>query len=143
MAGALRPFRCSLRDKWTLAQAFFWVAAVRVGLGVLPFRTLRRLQRRASRLRVPAAAPSPVVARRISRAVGQAGRLVPGAKCLAEAMAGQVLLARAGLASKLRIGVAHSRQAHPLDAHAWLESGGRAVLGESEPGHYTTLSGLR
>jgi hypothetical protein len=53
-------------------------------------------------------------------------------------MAGQILLARLGQPSELRIGVAKDTL-KGLKAHAWLETSGRVVLGETEPGEYTPL----
>jgi hypothetical protein len=51
--------------------------------------------------------------------VGVASRFIPGARCLARAMAAQLLLARAGHLADLRIGV--RKDGNSLDAHAWLE----------------------
>lgn len=57
-----------------------------------------------------------------------ARRLPWRADCLVQAMAGQVMLSRRGLASEILVGTAK----HPdgtFEAHAWLTCGGPVVLG--------------
>jgi hypothetical protein len=56
---------------------------------------------------------------RIVWLVEVASRFIPGARCLPRAMAGQLLLARAGYLTDMRIGV--RKDGNTLDAHAWLE----------------------
>ena len=65
----------------------------------------------------------------IARAVRAASRMVPGATCLTQALAGQILLSRAGYDSELRIGVCRHAE-HGFEAHAWLEHRGEILLGE-------------
>jgi transglutaminase superfamily protein len=72
-------------------------------------------------------------------AVRRVSRAVPGATCLTQALAAQVLLSRRGYASRLRIGVAHA-PGDGLRAHAWLESDGLIVLGGAPVEAYTPLS---
>jgi hypothetical protein len=67
-------------------------------------------------------------ARRICRSVARAARLVPGATCLTQGLAAHRLLARAGIPSRLRVGVRHGGGAE-LHAHAWVTSRGMTVLG--------------
>ncbi|TIV06075.1 MAG: lasso peptide biosynthesis B2 protein, partial [Mesorhizobium sp.] len=62
--------------------------------------------------------------------VAAAARLVPGASCLTQALAGQYLLARQGNASKISIGIERGTGSE-LRAHAWLMSGNHIVLGGS------------
>lgn len=68
--------------------------------------------------------------RRIAWGVAAAARLVPGASCLTQALAGQYLLARQGSASKISIGIEKGTGSE-LKAHAWLMSGNHIVLGGS------------
>lgn len=71
----------------------------------------------------------PLAARQITRAVTRAARFVPGGKhCLTQALVTKYLLARDGIATQLRLGVA-SDAATRLTAHAWLEQDGVAVFG--------------
>jgi hypothetical protein len=79
---------------------------------------------------------------RIAWAVGAASRYVPTATCLSQALAAQVLLARHGHPASLRIGVARGA-AGRLEAHAWIESRGRIVIGgTADLARYTPLPAL-
>ena len=128
-----------LVNRWHTLRALVWLITLRIGLALLPFPTLLRLQRRASRVR-DRDLPLPTVPRMTS-AVERASRYLPGKDtCLSEAMAGQVLLARAGFESELQIGVATPKTDRRFAAHAWLECRGYIVLGEEEAGDYTALS---
>lgn len=66
----------------------------------------------------------------IAWSVRNAARLVPGATCLTQASAGQLLLARRGLASTIRLSVpAQAAAPARLAPHAWLMAGDTIVLG--------------
>ena len=66
----------------------------------------------------------------IAWSVRNAARLVPGATCLTQASAGQLLLARRGFATTVRLSVP-DQAAEPgrLAPHAWLMAGDTIVLG--------------
>jgi hypothetical protein len=77
--------------------------------------------------------------KKIASAVeGMANRF--GGTCLERALTAQFMLGRRGYASTLRIGV-KPPNAGTLEAHAWLEYSGRAVIGGVGPKvtEYTTL----
>jgi hypothetical protein len=75
--------------------------------------------------------------------VETASRRTPGLKtCLAQALAAQVLLTRRGYPALLRIGVAKGER-QQLQAHAWVESEGKIVIGGSELERYTPLAVLK
>lgn len=75
----------------------------------------------------------------IGWAVSVAGRHVPGGgTCLPQALATHVLLEREGYAARLHIGVAKDEDGR-LQAHAWVESLGRVVIGRSNAGRYTPV----
>ena len=66
----------------------------------------------------------------IAWSVRNAARLVPGATCLTQASAGQILLARRGHASTVRLSVpAMAGTPGKLAPHAWLMAGDIIVLG--------------
>ena len=78
-------------------------------------------------------------AARISWAVETAARSVPTAKnCLVRAIAGREMLARRGITSSIRLGVAKNSP-NILSAHAWLECGGMIVTGEGEHRSYAAM----
>lgn len=76
---------------------------------------------------------------RMAWAVRVAARAVPGAACLAQAVAMQRMLARRGRASSVELGVAknHAR----LEAHAWLVCDGQIVIGGEQAGAFVPLEG--
>jgi hypothetical protein len=113
------------------------VAFVRATLWLVPFRLLRRWQ---ARWAVPkaGAATNEATIPQVVRAVTVASRVIPGATCLTQALAAQLLLARRGHTTTLRLGVGHGPQRR-FAAHAWLEHEGRPIIGEFESGRYTPL----
>lgn len=129
-----------------LLTAGVMVTAVRAGLAVLSFETLRRylarLARSSSTHRGPA---TPAEIETIVWSLQTAGRTLPDpGRCLIEALAGHVLLGRKGLATDLRIGVARDADG-VFKAHAWLQKDDRIVLGElgADLQQYTPFPALR
>ena len=134
--------RLSRADRRLLLETAFLVGAVRLGLWLLPFRTVASLLRRM----VPAI-PRPKDQRqdfivRASQAVRVTSRMVPKATCLTQALATQVLVSRHGYEARLHIGVAKDGEER-LEAHAWVVSNGRVVIGDRvDLSHYTALPPL-
>ncbi|CAN5861928.1 hypothetical protein BH24DEI2_BH24DEI2_23200 [soil metagenome] len=114
-------FARSAGEQRLLLEALFTLASVRLGLSLLPFGVLSHLVQR------PVRKTSNVELRAVTSALAAAGRYVPQATCLVKALAGQRLLAAHGHTGRLRLGV-RKDGAH-LQAHAWLEHGGRVVVG--------------
>lgn len=125
-------------ERALLVRAVLLLAAVRLGLSVLP---LGALEGRTSRNAVRAAGRR-VSAARIGWAVETAGRYVPGATCLVRALAAVRLAARHGHASHLRIGV-RKGGAGAFEAHAWVESGGAVLTGGSAREGFRSLQAVR
>ena len=121
-------------DRILLVRAFFLVGAIRAGLCLLPFRVVQRLTGKASR---NAAAIYPVGT--YVWAVRAASRCVPGATCLTQALAAQVLLARSGYDSRIEIGVTKDDQRR-FRAHAWVVCGDEIVIGGAEADRYVPLT---
>jgi hypothetical protein len=118
-----------------------WVrcGVVRLALWTLPTaQLLRYVHNRVVDHRRPPAG-TPTVAE-IGWAVRAAGRRLPGGTCLVEALAAQLLLARHGHRSDLKIGVAQSEG--NFEAHAWVEIDGRIVVGGRKQMRYATLPDL-
>jgi Transglutaminase-like superfamily len=124
-----------LREFPILLRAGTLVCAVRVALCIVPFARLRRVvvSLAHSRLR-PASRYS---ADQLSWAVRAVSRYVPRASCLTQAFALHILLRREGLASRIRIGV--SKDAGHFEAHAWVESQDRVVIGDSGLQRYAPM----
>jgi hypothetical protein len=102
------------------------VAAVRLGLTIFSYSTVKRWIPE----RTNGATATAEILSRVGWAVRNSARLVPKASCLTQALAAQLLLARSGYRSQLRIGVAADPTGRLL-AHAWLVSNGRVVVGGS------------
>ena len=58
--------------------------------------------------------------------------------CLPRALAAHVMLRRRGIANRLCLGVA--RNVGDLDAHAWVEVGGKVIVGGREAEGFTRLA---
>ncbi|MDD1778828.1 MAG: lasso peptide biosynthesis B2 protein [Candidatus Helarchaeota archaeon] len=64
------------------------------------------------------------------------------ATCLVQALATQVLLAGEGISSVLHIGVMKGKNSS-FEAHAWVESEGRIIIGGSDLIPYKKLASLQ
>ena len=125
-------------ERRLIARAFSWIVAARVGLRVLPYRTVPPLLDRWSR-RAPVGAPcSP---EKVRWALAAAARRLPGTRCLAWALACRSLLAQAGFPSELRIGVAKTPEGH-LRAHAWVECRGTSLSWGDDGSSYAPLASV-
>lgn len=132
----LRSFlRLPAAERRLALSALPAVVAVRVALWLLPYR---RVQQLAARGRPVRGAAGRVPARGIAEGVRRASRGVPRASCLTQALAAQLLLARAGYAARVWIGVAREG-AGGLDAHAWVELDGAVLLGATPDRSYVPL----
>ena len=133
-----RFVRLPAREKGLLVQATLLLAAIRLGLSMFPFATVRsRLARLATVgcTRDRQSANGPTDTARAIWAVETAGRHFPTiGTCLHQALAAHVLLARRGCKSNLRIGVKRGADGK-FTGHAWLEKDGNVLIGGA---HSTT-----
>jgi hypothetical protein len=127
--GKLRKFvALSSTERWLLVRVAFLVGLVRVGTWLLPFRVVRGLAARLGR-RSAGSRRRDVSNVWLAWAVEAAGKRIPGGgNCLVQALAAKVLLDRRNRPAQLRIGVAKGPGGE-LQAHAWVESEGRLVIG--------------
>jgi hypothetical protein len=127
-------------DRRLLMKAALLVWAFRMALWLLPFRIVRQFMTRFAREAV-ASGEGSVPVDRVVWAVTVASRYAPAATCLTQALATKLLLARCGHQATVRIGVARHGGGE-LQAHAWVESNGRVVIGglESSLKDYTPLA---
>ena len=118
----------SAADRSLVREALLEVSVVRLALHARPLAALAR-----------DAAPErrTVDLPRTSWAVRTAARAVPGAVCLAQALAMQRMLAKRGHPSKVELGVAKSGEC--LEAHAWLVCDGEIVIGGEEAAQFVPL----
>jgi hypothetical protein len=123
-----------------LIMAALLLGAIRLGLWLLPFRTLQRLLDRLARKHPWLRKSDQLTSDRIVWAVATMSRYVPKATCLAQALAAQVLLFQYGYPSSVRVGVARGEE--KFEAHAWVENQGSIVIGAADLKRYTLLLAL-
>jgi hypothetical protein len=143
-----KAIRLPLTDKLLLIKAFVTVAAIRLGLTFLPFKTWYRLFYKV--IGSPKATKSDSTVQcgdrpfdevrktydRVAWSVKIASRYVPAATCLTQALAVQGLLGRKGLPSHINVGVKKGMNGE-LEAHAWVEYQGRTLIGDYRLERYT------
>ena len=128
MNKTLRFLRLPSSDRKILFKAGVLLWVVRIGMWILPFRSLRELLGKKTHNSIAVSQATPARAEKIARCVKLMSRYVPAATCLAQALVTVRLLEEAGLPACLRIGVARS-EAGEFEAHAWVESKGRVIIG--------------
>jgi hypothetical protein len=130
----------SLRDQLLLIHAIFVLAAVTLGVWLLPYLLLQsqllKLANWCSRF-VTTKRPS---AEHIAWTIKVASTFVPKATCLPRALAAQVLLIQNAYPAELKIGVARNEDGK-LGAHAWVTSETNILIGNVQDlNHFVPLS---
>jgi hypothetical protein len=120
-------------DRALLARSAIWLARCRVALWTRSFTQVRRAADAWGQSRHETG----VAPGRLAWAIETAARAVPGATCLTQALAAEVLLRRAGEHPEMRFGVALG--SGDFEAHAWLELDGRVVVGRAGVERFTPL----
>jgi hypothetical protein len=121
-------------DRVLVLQAAALLLICRVGLYLLRFESLKSWAARAKKTEKTKRCIS---VSKLMWAAKMAARNMPKSTCLVRALAASRLLAQNGYSSTLRIGVKRSEGL--FEAHAWLEHGGRAIIGSGEAPHFTPL----
>jgi hypothetical protein len=124
-------------DRWLVVSALLLVSATRFALCILPVRRAARLLGWLVPGR-PGKPPDPSLADRVAAAIMHASRVVPGAACLTQALAAQVLLERHGVPTRLHIGIVRDGQ-QAVRGHAWVETQGMIVIGGIMAGQWRPL----
>jgi Transglutaminase-like superfamily len=127
--------KISLTELFLLTRAVTVVFAVRIALWLIPFRNLRDMINKLTRTRAQQSSRFSVD--QLGWAVSVAGRYVPRATCLTQALALHMLLRREGLQSSIRLGVAKTEGS--VKAHAWVESQGKVVIGNHDLEQYSQI----
>lgn len=111
-------------ERALLLEALRLIARIRLAL------TLKRFDRVRDDIVAYGASRPPTLSnlRKTVWAVQAMARFVPKATCLTQALAGQMLLARRGESSTVRLSIAADRDSE-LKPHAWLVSGDTILLG--------------
>ncbi len=126
-------------ERHLLIKTWILLGVIRLGLELVPFSTLRKLLLKLT-----------VFFHGLEKdfseeylvwSVAVVSPYVPKTTCLAQALAVQLLLQRAGHQARLHIGV-HYGIGGRLEAHAWVESQGRILIGGFDTNRYTHLLAL-
>ena len=123
-----------------LIRVLLLICAIRVGLHLMSFPAVQRVVDSLSKSKTSRNTPFGV--KDLSWAVSGISRFVPRATCLTQALALHILLRRRRLESIIHIGVAKN-EGEPLESHAWVESGGRVVIGNVNLPRFTPMTVLR
>ncbi len=132
-------------ERLLLLEAWIYLGAARLALRLFPFRLIApRLGEQAAQDDAPSsAAPGLAAARQVGSAVELAARHTPWeSACLAQAVAGKLMLRRRGLASRLYLGTKKDGAGH-LTAHAWLAAGNEILIGGQAHETFTVLGIFR
>ena len=124
------------REKILFIKAWILLGIVRLGLFLLRFTTLKKVLTTASLLMAKVDQELPED--RLLWAVGTASRYVPKATCLAQALTAHLFLKQSRQQASLHIGVKGSEEGR-INAHAWVESRGKVIIGGPNPGDFTSL----
>jgi len=133
----------STADKWLLIKAALLLEVIKLSMRLLPFQTLRRLSARTAGAPVRRArSPDHASVDKVVWAVEVATQHTLGVKtCLNQALATQILLARRGYPALLYIGATKGKGGQ-FQAHAWVESQGKVVIGGSGLERFVPLAVL-
>ena len=129
--------RTSLRRRTQFAKIWLNLVLVRIRLSILGYPYFEKSPTKLSQRKAN------VDPKRFAAKVQRAAKFVPGALCLAQAIAAQRGLARLGHETVIRIGVKSDEHTN-LVAHAWLLYRDSVILGgsDSELKEYQTMTDI-
>lgn len=126
----IAALRLPWSDKRLLAEALLLMALARLAVLTLPFRWVVKVlgkQSEQTPFEDNPAQLDPI--RRVGSMVRRLGRHVPWtSKCLDQAIAAKIMLARRRISTTVYFGVENDKQGQ-LAAHAWLRAGTKYVTG--------------
>ena len=126
-------------DVAALVEVIVLLVWLRIALHLRPFRAVRGAvlsrARRASRMMTDGVLEDD---RTLRRAMLRGARLLPGSKCLPQALAGLLFTARRGVRARVCIGV-QVGNGEPFGAHAWLATARGPVIGDIEAAGFVPL----
>lgn len=141
MSQVSKFFNLSMVEQRLLVKAVILLWIIRLGQWLLSFQTLRNLLGYLIHVSNGRRFGNSLSQDRIAWAVTAVSRYVVKATCLTQAVTLQVLLQKEGYNAALRIGVIRNEEGQ-LQAHAWIESQGKVLMGGSELERYIPLREL-
>lgn len=129
MSRLIRFVKLPTAEKILFTEAFFFVAATRIVLWVIPFRLFKNSFRKFFSTSPEIAEPDWSQLEKIVRAVKFASRFIPFASCLTQAVSALIIVKLNGQQAELKIGVTGGTNKE-FEAHAWLERDGQILIGK-------------
>ena len=134
-----RFFGLPIRDQRLLLYSLVLLTLFKFALRWFSLKTLLFFSTKASSANADPKSGTKGSPDRVAWAVSSVARRIPTlGNCLAVALATKMLLNTEGCPANLRIGVTKGDFGQ-LEAHAWLESKGRVLIGSAEGDRYTPL----
>lgn len=133
--------RLSWRNRLLLGYTFALMGLIRLGLKFLPFCRLWHWVEKGGHHRAIGLQNCSID--RLLWAIEVSSFYMPGqVLCLARALTTHLLMKQAGFSPEIRIGVAKG-ETDQLEAHAWIESEGKVVIGQlKDLSRYTPLPSI-
>ena len=131
-------------EKTLLLEAVLLVILVKLSLIILPFKMIQGLinyigQALSMSKSKSKSCNNTISPEQISWAVAVASRYLLSTKnCLPQALAGHILLTQYGHPAKVSFGIYRGNEIK-FEAHAWIESKGKIVIGKDGIENYTPL----
>jgi hypothetical protein len=137
MTGGLlaRLYRLPRHERRLLAAAWVCLVVARLGLALLPFRTLRGWAEHGRRPTSQGGVPDPERAAELVEAAARHHLL--GTTCLTRALVLCTLLRRRGHEARLVVGCA--RPDGRFESHAWVDCAGTPLTAGAQIGRFTPL----
>jgi hypothetical protein len=126
-------------ERRLLIKTWILLGVIRLGLELFPFSTLRKFLFKITFLL--RSFKKEFSEEYLVWLVMVVSPYVPMTTCLAQALAAQLLIQQAGHQARLHIGVNYGIGGR-LEAHAWVESQGRILIGGFDTNRYTHLLAL-
>lgn len=127
--------------RWLLLEAILWLGLARAAVVLFPFRWI--MAGLGQSIGIAASTTQLVCNSKlqgVAWAIGVASWRTPWqSNCLAQALAGQIMLRRRGIASTLYLGVMKEKP-DALAAHAWLHSQAIIVTGNHQLERYVVVA---
>ena len=126
--------------KIAFLEAFLWLGLARGCVLLFPFRSIAPYLGRLNQETPEASIQSELaVVGHIAWAIATGSRYTPwSSNCLARAIAAKMMLRRRKIASTLYLGL--KKNAHKLEAHAWLRVGEQIVTGGAIQSQFKVVS---
>lgn len=127
MTKMLNFLKLNNSEKIILVKALLFLWIVRIMLSTLPFNFIHGIMKKFTKIQKNN--KSQFSKEKLIWTINVMSTFTPNASCLTRALSAQILLANYNYPSNIKIGV--SKNEGEFEAHAWLESDEKIILGKS------------